>query len=111
MNDAEERVWSRIRSSQMGGHRFRRQHPMGAYIVDFVCLRSRLVVEIDGDTHGNDRAEVLDARRAAWIEGCGFRVLRLTNDYVLSHTDEAVETIYQALAESDPPSATAGQPY
>jgi very-short-patch-repair endonuclease len=105
MNEAEKRIWYRVRANRLGGHRFRRQYPMGQYIVDFVCLRSRLVVEIDGETHGDDRAERNDARRAAWIEARGFRVMRLWNDYVLNHTDEAVESILDVLTELGSPSS------
>jgi very-short-patch-repair endonuclease len=105
MNDAEKRIWYRVRANRLGGHRFRRQYPMGQYIVDFVCLRSRLVVEIDGESHGHDAAERKDAQRAAWIEGRGFRVIRLRNDYVLNHTDEAIESIFNALKELGSPSS------
>jgi very-short-patch-repair endonuclease len=105
MNDAEKRIWWRIRAGRLGGHRFRRQHPMGQYILDFVCLRSRLVVEIDGETHGDDAAEYKDAQRATWIEGRGFRVIRFWNDYVLNHTDDAVECILTALMESESPAS------
>jgi len=83
MNDAERRLWSRLRAHRMDGRKFRRQHAIGSYIVDFVCLPSRLIIEVDGDSHGNDLREALDSKRTAYLEKLGFRVLRFWNEYVL----------------------------
>ena len=98
-NAAEARVWSIVRGKRLGGFKFRRQHVIGNYIADFVCLPARLVIEIDGDTHGNDVAEARDAKRTEEIEMAGYRVIRLWNDYVLNDQDGGVaETILQALS-------------
>lgn len=97
MNDAEKRLWSRLRAHRMDERKFRRQHAIGEYIVDFVCFESRLVIEVDGDSHGNDAREALDIQRTSYLEKLGFRVLRFWNDYVFTDLDNVTETIYEAL--------------
>jgi len=104
MNDAEKLLWSRLRAHRMDGRKFRRQHAFGNYIVDFVCLASRLIIEVDGDSHGNDSREALDTQRTAYIEKLGFRVLRFWNDYVLTDLDNVTETIFEALNANSRPS-------
>ena len=99
-NDAEKRMWSLLHGRQIDGHKFRRQHAIGNYIGDFVCLRSRLVVELDGDTHGNDERERLDAARTEILERAGFRVIRFWNSDVYDNSDGVVETILSALNAS-----------
>ena len=74
---------------------------IGKYVADFVCLPARLVIEVDGDTHGSDEAELKDAKRTEEIERAGYRVIRFWNDYVLNETDGGVvETILEALMNS-----------
>ena len=100
-NESEKRMWSIIRAKRLAGLKFRRQHVIGKYIADFVCLPARLVIEVDGDTHGSDAAELKDARRTEEIERAGYRVIRFWNDYVLNETDGGVvETILEALMTS-----------
>ena len=96
-NEAEARMWSILRGKRLGGHKFRRQHPIGPFIADFVCLEARLVIEIDGETHGNRASEVLDTKRTAYIEKLGFRLIRFWNDAVFNATEGVVETIIAAL--------------
>jgi very-short-patch-repair endonuclease len=96
MTDAELLLWLRLRGSQMAGHRFRRQVPIGGHIVDFVCLKARLVIEVDGGQHAEDVAR--DAERTAWLESQGFRLLRFWNTDVLERTDGVVETILASLS-------------
>jgi len=103
MNDAERRLWSRLRAHRMDGRKFRRQHAIGSYIVDFVCLPSRLIIEVDGDSHGNDLREALDSKRTAYLEKLGFRVLRFWNEYVLTDIDNVTETIFEALNANSRP--------
>src|SRR6202521_6410291 len=86
-NTAEKRMWSIIRAKRLAGLKFRRQHVIGKYVADFVCLPARLVIEVDGDTHGSDEAELKDAKRTEEIERAGYRVIRFWNDYVLNETD------------------------
>ena len=98
---SELRVWSLVRAKRLAGLKFRRQHVIGKYIADFVCLPARLVIEIDGDSHGTDEAEVKDAERTQEIERAGYRVIRFWNDYVLDDKDGVVEeTILEALMTS-----------
>ena len=98
MTDAERKLWFRLRRRQLDGHRFRRQVPIGGYIVDFVCLAERLVVEIDGGQHTEEANEVLDALRARSLQDMGYRVLRFWNACVLSETGSVMETIFDALS-------------
>ncbi len=95
MTDAERRLWSRVRRRQIAGFKFRRQHQVGLYICDFACVDGRVVVELDGSQHVQRSA--YDARRDAFLRSAGFRVLRFWNADVLVHTEQVVETIYQAL--------------
>jgi very-short-patch-repair endonuclease len=95
MTDAEVRIWSGLRRWQMDGYRFRRQVPKGPYILDFVCLKARLVVEVDGGQHAT--AVEVDNQRTAWLESRGLRVLRFWNNDVLLETNGVLETIRAAL--------------
>ena len=95
MTDAEHRLWYHLRAHRLGG-KFRRQQPLGRYIVDFVHLGARLVVEADGGQHnGSDR----DAARDAWLQANGYRVLRFWNNEILQDTDAVLETILGGVAE------------
>jgi primosomal protein N' (replication factor Y) len=94
--EAERRLWHHLRRRQLGGFRFRRQHPIGSYITDFVCLAARLIVEVDGGQHADSPADI---RRTAWLESRGYRVLRFWNSDVLTNTDGVLTVIRDALAE------------
>lgn len=100
-NAAEKRMSSMLRAKRMGGFKFRRQHALGTYIADFICLRARLAIEVDGDTHDEDR-RLLDAKRTAYIEKCGYKVIRFWNHEVLQAPDGVAEAIAQALGLTDP---------
>jgi very-short-patch-repair endonuclease len=94
-------MWSILRAKRLAGLKFRRQHVVGNYIADFVCLPARLIIEVDGDSHGDDEAQLRDAKRTGDIEACGYRVIRFWDDYVLNDTDGGVhDTILDALMES-----------
>src|SRR5438309_3536427 len=96
-NSAEKRIWSMLRSSRLAGLKFRRQHVIGKYVADFVCLSARLVIEIDGDTHDED-TRIKDAERTEDLEAAGYRVIRFWNNYVLSDRDGGVaDAIFEAL--------------
>jgi very-short-patch-repair endonuclease len=95
MTDAEVCLWWRLRRWQMDGYRFRRQVPKGPYILDFVCLKARLVIEVDGGQHAT--AVEVDNQRTIWLESQGFRVLRFWNNDVLRETNGVLETIRAAL--------------
>jgi very-short-patch-repair endonuclease len=97
--DAERRLWRLLRQRRLLGLRFRRQHPLGPYIVDFVCLERRLVVELDGGQHVE--AAGRDARRDAWLRSQGFRVMRVWNDDALTRPDDVLEAVLLAVSDRD----------
>ncbi len=101
-NEAEQRLWSYLRRGQLNGFKFRRQHALGRYIGDFVCLSARLIVELDGETHGNDERETLDTTRTEYLERLGYRVIRFWNDDVFSNKDGVIEKIWDSLQIPSP---------
>jgi very-short-patch-repair endonuclease len=96
MTDAERHLWCYLRAHRFLGLKFKRQKPMGAYIVDFICLECRLVIELDGGQH-QDQVE-RDAERDRWLAEQGFRVLRFWNHEVLGETESVLEVIRRAVA-------------
>jgi very-short-patch-repair endonuclease len=98
--DAELRLWRLLRARRILPHKFRRQHPVGAYIVDFVCVEKMLVIEVDGSQH-MDEAEY-DARRTAALEQLGYCVLRFWDNDVLLKPRSVLESIYAALGCPSP---------
>ena len=98
MTDAEHRLWYRLRAHRFDGHKFKRQVPIGPYVVDFGCLNRRLIIELDGGQHA-DRPS--DRRRDAWLKMQGYEVLRFWNIDVLKNTEAVLEAIVMAL-ETDP---------
>ena len=93
--DAERLLWNHIRRRQLGGYRFRRQHPIGPYIADFLCFERRLIVEIDGSQHYKQTD--YDSRRTAWLESQSFTVIRFWDNQVLREIESVKEAIYQKL--------------
>jgi len=79
---AERLLWSELRGKKIEGLRFRRQHPLGSYIADFVCLSVKLIVELDGETHLEPGQKTYDRRRTIWLNRQGYRVLRFWNEEV-----------------------------
>ena len=95
MTDAERRLWSRLRGQRIRGARFRRQVPIGPYIVDFACLRHQLIIEVDGGQHA--AAAVQDQARTLWLGSRGYRVLRYWDNDVLQNTEEVLQSIWASL--------------
>src|SRR5512137_2376652 len=87
----EQLLWLALRNGQIGGLKFRRQHPIGPYVADFYCHAAGLVVEIDGMSH--DDTVTQDAERTKYIEGCRLRVLRVTNGDVMNDLDAVTREI------------------
>ena len=85
--DAERALWALVRDRRLGGYKFRRQVPLGPYVVDFLCREERLIVELDGGQH-QDRTGY-DAERTAWLSAMGFEVVRLWNNEFLEDTHAA----------------------
>jgi very-short-patch-repair endonuclease len=88
---AEQRLWAQLRRKHLYGLKFRRQHPIGRFIVDFCCISAKLVIEIDGDSHASQRD--YDRDRTAWLKDRGYRVIRFTNREVTRQLDAVLETI------------------
>ncbi len=101
MTDAERVIWRYLRAEQMGV-KFRRQAPMGRYIVDFVCFSHRLVIEVDGGQHADSAS---DRVRDAFLVAEGFKVLRFWNNEVLQQLDGVLEVVRLALLERLPTSS------
>ena len=99
--DAERKLWQALRSRQIETHRFRRQAPIGPYIVDFVCPKARLVVELDGGQH-TERTRY-DATRTRFLQDNGNRVIRFWNHDVLLHIDDVLAEIQRQLAKRPTP--------
>jgi len=94
--DAERVLWRSLQGRQLDGLKFRRQHPIGPYVVDFACLERSVVVEIDGGQHAEEAQEAKDGVRDKWLQDEGFRALRFWNHEVLSNTEGVVEAIRAA---------------
>jgi very-short-patch-repair endonuclease len=103
LSDAERALWHLLRGRQIFGLKFRRQHPFGDYILDFVCLENKLVIEVDGGQHGQ-QAEY-DENRTQKLQAAGFRVLRFWNNEVLYEKESMREKIWLMIEElqSHPP--------
>ena len=97
MSEAETRLWHHLRAGRLNGYKFRRQQPMGNYIVDFVCVTPKLIIEADGGQHA-EQAEY-DQARSLYLNGLGFTVLRFWNDEILRQTDEVLAEILRVLQE------------
>ena len=91
MTPAERVLWGRLRNRQLEGLKFRRQHPLGRFIVDFCCAQHRLIVEVDGGVHRNQRE--YDEARTQVLQAYGYRVLRFSNEAVLGDVDAVLEVI------------------
>ncbi len=99
MTDAERRLWHHIRAHRFYGASFRRQWPVGPFIADFVCISSRLVIEVDGGSHTEQADVVADERRTRWLEANGFRVVRYWNLDVLRNTVGVLDNLKTVLGQ------------
>lgn len=94
---AEDHLWHWLRGRQLNGTKFRRQHAIDRYIVDFVCIEQMLIVEVDGLIHELPDQQARDVNRQAHLEALGYRVLRFTNGEVLQSVEAVLEVIGAAL--------------
>ena len=99
MTDAELYLWRHLRQRQIGGNRFRRQHPVGPYIADFVCIEQRLIIEVDGGQHADSSS---DLRRGDHLRAAGYCVIRFWNNDVLSNIEGVIAEISAALETARP---------
>ncbi|WP_201316129.1 DUF559 domain-containing protein [Dyella sp. EPa41] len=93
--EAEQRLWLHLRAGRLGGLKFRRQHPIPPYIADFYCEAARLIIELDGSQHGEDRDEM----RTRYLESLGLLVLRYWDNEVLQQTAVVLEAIWSAAQD------------
>ena len=97
--DAEQLLWHLLRDRQVLDFKFRRQHPLGSYILDFYCHDTKLAIELDGGQHAEGAQLKHDEVRSAWLQAQGVTVLRFWNNEVLTNTEGVLETIYEWLSE------------
>jgi len=100
MTDAERVLWMHLRDRRLDEYKFRRQHPIGHYIVDFVCLIEKLIIEVDGGQHAIESDG--DERRTNYLNEKGYRVIRFWNNEVLLETDAVLDEILFQLKTKDP---------
>jgi very-short-patch-repair endonuclease len=109
MTRAETLLWRYVKANRIDGLGFRRQVPIRNYIADFVCLSTKLIVELDGESHDFEERQKADQSRDAFFVSEGFQVLRFTNEQVMSNLEGVVEVIRQTAASRAsglPPSPT-----
>ena len=100
--EAERHLWQRLRNRQLGGWKFRRQHPVGPCVADFACVEAQLIVELDGGQHFEPEAAQRDERRTSVLEAHGFSVLRFDNRQALTETDAVLTAILDWLNSKHP---------
>ncbi|MFQ5563720.1 MAG: endonuclease domain-containing protein [Parvularculaceae bacterium] len=96
---AERILWTKLNQAQLGGFKFRRQHPIGPYVLDFYCPEIRLCIELDGDQHGYDREIVRDVRPTEYLNRNGVEVMRFWNHEVRENLIGVAETILHRAIE------------
>lgn len=105
MTAAEQRLWARLRLRQFYGLKFRRQHGIGPYIVDFYCPERAVVIEVDGETHAGGDQPGRDQERDAYLQSLGLTVLRYWNDEVVQNLDGVLEDVSRrVVTDSTSPS-------
>ena len=97
MTHAEVLLWQELRRNTIDGMRFRRQHPVGPYVTDFACAPVKLIVEVDGATHGSDVEVEHDRRRSAYLMKRGWRIMRFANARVYNDLAGAVENVWHEV--------------
>jgi very-short-patch-repair endonuclease len=100
LTGAERFLWRHLRLRQIAGYKFRRQRPIGYYIIDFVCLEKRVVIEVDGGQH--DARSSYDTERDLWLRNQGYSILRFWNHDVFTKIDAVMAVIQNALSEPPP---------
>ncbi|MBR6963391.1 MAG: endonuclease domain-containing protein [Prevotella sp.] len=94
--EAEALLWAYLRADALGVT-FKRQHVIGEYIADFVCLSSKLIIELDGSHHQLPQQQCSDQKRTEWLESKGYRVIRFTNNELFNNMDIVLETIKEYI--------------
>jgi len=99
MTEAEQKLWYFLRGKRFAGIKFKRQKPIGPYIVDFVAVNHKVIVELDGSQHQNQQN--YDAHRTAYLQALGFTVLRFWNDAVFTQSSSLLDRIAEALGPAE----------
>ncbi|MEP2988963.1 MAG: DUF559 domain-containing protein [Parasphingorhabdus sp.] len=102
MTPQERTLWGKLRNRQLGGAKFRKQQPIGPYIVDFVCQERKLVIEADGSQHANN---LNDVQREKWLQNRGYTVLRFWNNDIRENLDEVLFAILDAFDQNPSPTS------
>ena len=97
MTVAEQKLWNELNKNKIKGYRFKAQHPVSKYIVDFYCHKIKLVIEIDGNIHDIDDVKERDEGRTFEIENYGIKVIRFTNNQVINNINEVITEIKKYL--------------
>ncbi len=98
MTPAEKKLWGRVRDNQLAGMHFRKQDPTEKYIVDFVCVKAKLGIEVDGQSHSEPDQAAYDARRTRWLnEHKGYRIIRFSNHDVMRNIEGVLAVIIREL--------------
>lgn len=98
MTDAERKLWQCLRGGQLEGLKFRRQHPVPPYIADFCCIAKKLIVELDGSQHNEQK----DVARTRYLESQGWRILRFWDHDALQQTEAVIDAIWNSIGKPDP---------
>ena len=98
--DAEKKLWRKLRARQLAGAKFRRQHPLGPYILDFYCAEARLAIELDGGQHAFEEQSRHDEQRSRYLAEQGIQELRFWNNEVLKNTEGVLQKIWSALTSA-----------
>lgn len=104
--NAEALLWGKLRNRKLHGVKFSRQKPLGIYIVDFVSIEKKLIIELDGEQHNSDLGKRKDVIRTVWLKNQGYNVLRFWNNEVLKELDVVLEMIYNVLTLTPSPKIT-----
>jgi very-short-patch-repair endonuclease len=102
MTDAKKLLWEKLKNNQLKGFKFRRQHPIHIYIVDFYCHKLKLVIEIDGGYHNSKDQKILDAERSEILKFQKLEVIRFTNEEVLGNIEFVMRKIEEKLDFGSP---------
>jgi len=100
--DVELLLWQRLRDRRLAGYKFRRQKPIGYYVVDFICVERKLIIEIDGGQHKTLEGKKYDRRRSQFLQKQGYNVIRFWDNEVKQEMDEVLRVVNQALTLPSP---------
>jgi len=99
MPPAEILLWDKLKAKQLGGYKFRRQHSIDQYVLDFFCPKAQLAIEVDGDSHYQEKKIEYDRERQQHIESLGIKILRFTNNEIYDRLDGVLGEILRKLEE------------